>query len=89
LPFGEDASSVRHALGVPSTVVGSAPFDTAAVPFGFPVRQTHGHAGGAAAAYVSPGTVHRDSTPTDEAVVVLVCFVGSGPVVVNVGDPRC
>ena len=38
--------------------------------------------------YISPGTVHRDVNPTDEEVVVLVCFVGSGRVVVNVDDPR-
>jgi quercetin dioxygenase-like cupin family protein len=37
--------------------------------------------------YISPGTVHRDVNPTDAEVVVLVCFVGSGPVVVNVDDP--
>lgn len=37
--------------------------------------------------YVSPGTVHRDIT-TDEEAVVLVNFVGSGPVVVNVEGPE-
>jgi quercetin dioxygenase-like cupin family protein len=36
--------------------------------------------------YISPSTVHRDVNPTDEEIVVLVCFVGSGPVVVNVDD---
>ena len=36
--------------------------------------------------HISPGTIHRDVNPTDEEVVVLVCFVGSGPVVVNVDD---
>jgi quercetin dioxygenase-like cupin family protein len=36
--------------------------------------------------YISPSTVHRDVNPTDEVIVVLVCFVGSGPVVVNVDD---
>ena len=34
--------------------------------------------------YISPGTVHRDITPPDTDAVVLVCFVGSGPIVVNV-----
>jgi quercetin dioxygenase-like cupin family protein len=37
--------------------------------------------------YISPETVHRDVNPTDEEIVVLVCFVGSGPIVVNVDDP--
>lgn len=37
--------------------------------------------------HISPGTVHRDVNPTDEEIVVLVCFVGSGSVVVNVDDP--
>ena len=37
--------------------------------------------------YISPGTVHRDVTPPGEETVVLVCFVGSGPVVVNVDGP--
>lgn len=37
--------------------------------------------------YISPGTVHRDIT-TDEDVVVLVNFVGSGPVFVNVEGPE-
>lgn len=36
---------------------------------------------------IAPGTVHRDVNPTDDEVVVLVCFVGSGPVVVNVEGP--
>lgn len=36
---------------------------------------------------IEPGTVHRDANPTDEPVDVLVCFVGSGPVVVNVDGP--
>lgn len=37
--------------------------------------------------YIAPGTVHRDVNPTDEDVVVLVNFVGSGPPVVNVDGP--
>jgi len=37
--------------------------------------------------YIPPGTVHRDITPPDTDAVVLVCFVGSGPVVVNVDGP--
>jgi quercetin dioxygenase-like cupin family protein len=37
--------------------------------------------------HIPPGTVHRDVNPTDEEIVVLVCFVGSGPVVVNVSGP--
>jgi len=37
--------------------------------------------------YISPGTVHRDITPDSEDTVVLVCFVGSGPVIVNVDGP--
>jgi quercetin dioxygenase-like cupin family protein len=37
--------------------------------------------------YISPGTVHRDTVPDDTGAVVLVCFVGSGPVVVNVDGP--
>lgn len=37
--------------------------------------------------YISPGTVHRDRTPPDQDTVVLVCFVGSGPAVVNVDGP--
>lgn len=37
--------------------------------------------------YIAPGTVHRDVNPTDEDVVVLVNFVGSGPVAVNVDGP--
>lgn len=36
--------------------------------------------------FISPGTVHRDIT-TDEEAVVLVNFVGAGPVVVNVEGP--
>lgn len=36
---------------------------------------------------IPPGTVHRDVNSTDEDVVVLACFVGSGPVVVNVDGP--
>lgn len=38
--------------------------------------------------HISPETVHRDITPTGEDTVVLVCFVGSGPVVVNVDGPH-
>jgi quercetin dioxygenase-like cupin family protein len=37
--------------------------------------------------YIPPGTVHRDVTPPNTDTVVLVCFVGSGPVVVNVDGP--
>jgi len=37
--------------------------------------------------YIPPGIVHRDITPPDTDAVVLVCFVGSGPVVVNVDGP--
>jgi len=37
--------------------------------------------------YISPGTIHRDLTPADRDTVVLVCFVGSGPVVVNIDGP--
>lgn len=37
--------------------------------------------------YISLGTVHRDITPPETDAVVLVCFVGSGPVVVNVEGP--
>jgi len=37
--------------------------------------------------HISPGTVHRDVNPTDEEIVVIVCFVGSGPVIVNVDEP--
>lgn len=37
--------------------------------------------------YISPETIHRDIT-TDEDAVVLVNFVGSGPVVVNVDGPE-
>lgn len=38
--------------------------------------------------YISPETIHRDITPPDTDTVVLVCFVGSGPVVVNVDGPH-
>jgi quercetin dioxygenase-like cupin family protein len=37
--------------------------------------------------YIPPGTVHRDVTPPNTDTVVLVCFVGSGRVVVNVDGP--
>ena len=37
---------------------------------------------------ITPGTVHRDVNPTDDDVVVLACFVGSGPIVVNVDGPE-
>lgn len=37
--------------------------------------------------YILPGTIHRDVNPTDEEIVGLVCFVGSGPFVVDVDDP--
>ena len=37
--------------------------------------------------HVPPGTVHRDRTRRGEDTRVLVCFVGSGPVVVNVEGP--
>jgi uncharacterized RmlC-like cupin family protein len=37
--------------------------------------------------YISPGTVHRDVTPDSEDTIVLVCFVGSGSVVMNVDGP--
>ena len=37
---------------------------------------------------ISPGTVHRDINPTNKDAVVLVSFVGSGPVVVNVEGPE-
>lgn len=36
---------------------------------------------------IETGTVHRDVNPSEDAAVVLVCFVGSGPVVVNVEGP--
>jgi quercetin dioxygenase-like cupin family protein len=38
--------------------------------------------------YIAPETIHRDITPPDTDTVVLVCFVGSGPVVVNVDGPH-
>jgi quercetin dioxygenase-like cupin family protein len=37
--------------------------------------------------HIPPEAVHRDRTPPDTDAVVLVCFVGSGPVVVNVDGP--
>lgn len=37
--------------------------------------------------HVPPGVVHREINSTDEDVVVAACFVGSGPVVVNVDEP--
>lgn len=37
--------------------------------------------------YLPPGTVHRDVNPGGDDAVVLVSFVGSGPVVVNVDGP--
>lgn len=37
--------------------------------------------------YVAPGTVHRELNPTDEEAVVLVSFVGTGPLVENVEGP--
>lgn len=36
---------------------------------------------------IAPGVVHRDVTPDEGDAVVLVCFVGTGPVVVNVDGP--
>lgn len=38
--------------------------------------------------HVPPGVVHRDINPTDDDMVVIVCFVGQGPVVVNVDGPE-
>lgn len=38
--------------------------------------------------HVPPGVVHRDINPTDDDLVVVVCFVGKGPVVVNVDGPE-
>lgn len=37
--------------------------------------------------HVPAGTVHRETNTGDEEMVVAACFVGSGPVVVNVDDP--
>lgn len=37
--------------------------------------------------YISPGAIHRDVNPTNEDNDLLVCFVDSGPVVLNVDDP--
>jgi quercetin dioxygenase-like cupin family protein len=36
---------------------------------------------------IEPGMVHRDVNPSEDDAVVLVCFVGTGPVVVNVDEP--
>lgn len=38
--------------------------------------------------HVSPGTVHREIISPDEDAVVVVSFVGSGPVAVNVEGPE-
>lgn len=36
---------------------------------------------------IEPGTIHRDVNAGEEDAVVLVCFVGTGPMVVNVEGP--
>lgn len=59
---------------------------TGAIEYGPDGDQTH-EGGAGEFFYISPGTVHRDVNPTDDEFVVLVCFVGSGPVVVNVDSP--
>lgn len=38
--------------------------------------------------YIPPRTVHRDINPTDQEHVVIINFVGSGPLVENVGRPE-
>lgn len=38
--------------------------------------------------HIPPGTVHRDVNPAEEEQVVLINFVGSGPLVVNVDGPE-
>ena len=37
--------------------------------------------------HVPAGTLHRETNTGDEDMVVAACFVGAGPVVVNVDDP--
>jgi len=38
--------------------------------------------------YIPPRTVHRDINPTDEEQIVIINFVGSGPLVENVSGPE-
>lgn len=38
--------------------------------------------------HISPGTVHREIISSDEDALVVVSFVGSGPVAVNVDGPE-
>lgn len=37
--------------------------------------------------HIPPRTVHRDVNPTEDSQVVLISFVGSGPLVENVDGP--
>lgn len=37
--------------------------------------------------HIPPRTIHRDINPTDEEQIVIINFVGSGPLVENVDGP--